>query len=200
MPGNNPKKFKFYIAALGAILFAQASFGQDFLRNSLQAFHLAGAQSVPPPQGLEVAFSPDGGATDLIVKAIRSAHKDIHVAAYSFTSRPIADALIAVHRAGVAVEVVFDHEEVERRRHSLAADLAAAGVPVRVDIVHELQHDKYMVIDGRNVETGSFNFTYAAEHHNSENVMVLWNDPQLAAAYDADWQNLWDKAEAYGGQ
>jgi phosphatidylserine/phosphatidylglycerophosphate/cardiolipin synthase-like enzyme len=69
--------------------------------------------------------------------------------------------------------------------------LAAARILVRADVVHTLQHDKYMVIDGKSVETGSFNDT-AAEQHNSENVILLGSAPKLAAAYGANWQSLWD--------
>ena len=51
--------------------------------------------------------------------------------------------------------------------------------------------------DGKTVETGSFNYSAAAEHNNAENVIVLWESPRLAAAYTEDWQRLWDRAEPY---
>ena len=53
-----------------------------------------------------------------------------------------------------------------------------------------------MVIDGRHVQTGSFNYSAAAVDKNAENVLVLWNEPELAAWYAAEWQRLWDEAEA----
>jgi phosphatidylserine/phosphatidylglycerophosphate/cardiolipin synthase-like enzyme len=182
------------------MIAAYTSVAAPLLTQTLHALNINTAQTYPPPASIELAFSPDGGATELVIKAIQSAKQTIRVAAYSFTSRPIADALIAARKSGVDVKIVIDHEEVEQRNHSLAPYLAAQGVPLRVDIVHNLQHDKYMVIDGKNVETGSFNYTSAAEHYNSENAIVLWGDPKLAAAYAANWQSLWDKAEAYGGQ
>jgi phosphatidylserine/phosphatidylglycerophosphate/cardiolipin synthase-like enzyme len=61
-------------------------------------------------------------------------------------------------------------------------------------------HDKYMDVDGKAVETGSFNHSAAAEHKNSENVIVLWDAPKLAAAYTEDWKKLWDQAEPYNGK
>ena len=155
---------------------------------------------VPSPASVEIAFSPGGGATDLVVKAIASAKQSIHVAAYSFTSRPIAKALAEAHKAGIDVDVLVDHSQIEKDNHSVTAFLIVAKIPLRVDIVHALQHDKYMVIDGKTVETGSFNYTAAAEQHNSENVIVLWDDPALAAAYGENWKSLWDQAETYSGQ
>ena len=187
---------------LFTFFWALPAFAEDnLIEKALHAIQGGGsAVTVPPPVSVEVAFSPDGGATDLVVKAIASARQSVHVAAYSFTSRPIAKALADAHKAGIEVQVVVDHEQVERRNHSIAGWLASQGVPVRVDTMHALQHDKYMVVDGKTVETGSFNYTAAAEQHNSENVIVLWDAPKLAAAYGADWKSLWDAAEAYGGQ
>ncbi|MDR3424434.1 MAG: phospholipase D family protein [Alphaproteobacteria bacterium] len=163
----------------------------------VQAIQGGGTQITEMPPSVEVAFSPNGGATDLVIKAIQSARQSIRIAAYSFTSRPIAAALIAAHREGIDVEVVVDHGQIEKSNHSVTAALITAKIPLRVDIIHTLQHDKYMVIDGKTVETGSFNYTAAAEQHNSENVLVLWNAPKLAAAYGDNWKILWIQAEPY---
>ena len=34
-----------------------------------------------------------------------------------------------------------------------------AGIPIRINSYYAIMHDKYMVIDGKTVETGSFNYT-----------------------------------------
>jgi phosphatidylserine/phosphatidylglycerophosphate/cardiolipin synthase-like enzyme len=57
-----------------------------------------------------------------------------------------------------------------------------------------IMHNKFMVIDGRHTETGSFNYTAAAANNNAENVLVIWNTPELAAQYEREWQWLWDEA------
>ncbi len=44
-----------------------------------------------------------------------------------------------------------------------------------------------MVIDGRRVITGSFNFIKAAEDKNAENLLVITN-PEVAAKYRQNWQ------------
>ena len=61
---------------------------------------------MPPPDSVEVAFSPSGGATELVVKVIGAAKQSIRVAAYAFTSRPIAKALVEARKLGVDVEIV----------------------------------------------------------------------------------------------
>ena len=183
------------------ILTTPAHADTPLLQRALQVLQgSSGSRVVAPPASVEVAFSPSGGATELVVKAIASAKQSIHVAAYSFTSRPIAMAIADARRAGLDVDVVVDHEQIAKGNHSVVSYLVSMNVPVRVDIVHTLQHDKYMVIDGKTVETGSFNYTAAAEQHNSENVIVLWNAPQLSAAYEDNWKSLWQQAEVYAGR
>ena len=61
------------------------------------------AMSEARPQLIEVAFAPnpEDAALRLVIKAIDSGAHTIDVAAYEFTSKPVADALIrAVQREG----------------------------------------------------------------------------------------------------
>lgn len=141
----------------------------------------------------EIAFSPSGGATELVVHTIESAKTSIRVAAYSFTSKPIATALLDAHKRGVDVRVVVDKANATAR-YTMATFLANQGVPVRVDYRYAIMHDKFIVVDGVTVETGSFNFTAAAESKNAENVMVL-RDPAVAERYAREWDRLWGESE-----
>jgi phosphatidylserine/phosphatidylglycerophosphate/cardiolipin synthase-like enzyme len=54
--------------------------------------------------------------------------------------------------------------------------IMGAGIPLRVVSAYTIHHDKYIVVDGKHTETGSFNFSQAAAKSNSENVLVVWND------------------------
>ena len=128
------------------------------------------------------------------MQVIGEARHSVQVAAYGFTSKPIAQALIAAHSGGVEVEAVLDKSNATHRTE--AGDLAAAGVPVRIDAWYAIMHDKFIVIDGVTVETGSFNYTRAAENNNSENVLILRNDPATAARYEAERQRLWSESQS----
>jgi phosphatidylserine/phosphatidylglycerophosphate/cardiolipin synthase-like enzyme len=75
--------------------------------------------------------------------------------------------------------------------------LANAGIPVRTVSVYPIHHDKVIVSDGRSVETGSFNYTAAAEKSNSENVLVVWNNPQLASTYLQHWERNWNQGRDF---
>jgi len=56
-------------------------------------------------------------------------------------------------------------------------------------------HDKFMVIDGDAIETGSFNYSEGAVRHNAENALWEWKVADKAALYAAEWRRLWDESE-----
>jgi phosphatidylserine/phosphatidylglycerophosphate/cardiolipin synthase-like enzyme len=120
------------------------------------------------------------------------------VAAYSFTSPVVAKALLNARKRGVDVRVVVD-ENGNRSKASLAALnlLAEAGIPTRTISRYAIHHDKYMVIDKITVQTGSFNYSKAAAKSNSENVVVIWNNPDLALTYLKHWQDRFDQGKPY---
>jgi phosphatidylserine/phosphatidylglycerophosphate/cardiolipin synthase-like enzyme len=149
------------------------------------------------PPRWRVYFSPQGGCTEAVVAAIGQAKSEIHLAAYSFTSTPIAAALRDAFRRGVKVEVVLDKSQ-ETERYSSATFIAHAGIPTYIDPVHSIMHDKFIVIDGRVVLTGSFNFTKAAEEKNAENLMVI-EDPALAGKYFENWRTHRAHSHPYRG-
>ncbi len=147
---------------------------------------------------LTVKFSPAGGATDQIVTALGKCKQTVRVLAYSFTSKPIIDALISAKRRGVDVQIVLDHSNTPSSKDSGGGPCAAAGIPVRVDAMHRIMHDKVLILDGQAVMTGSFNFSGAAETANAENSLSTW-DAATAARYEADWQTHWDHSHPWGG-
>ena len=148
----------------------------------------AQAFELPATGTLEVAFSPNEGSEELVIKAIDSSHHEIRGLAYSFTNPPITQALIRAKKRGVQISWVVDKKSstVEDRSGKARAALSAlvnAGCEVRLIDRFPIHHDKVMIIDQQTVELGSFNFSSAAAHKNSENVLVNWNNPKLAQVY-----------------
>jgi phosphatidylserine/phosphatidylglycerophosphate/cardiolipin synthase-like enzyme len=147
------------------------------------------------PQGVQVYFSPKGGATEAVVSALDHATNSVLVQAYSFTSAPIAKALVEAHRRGVKVQVILDHSQ-RTEKYSEADFLKNNGIPTLIDPQHAIAHNKIMVLDDFVVLTGSFNFTKAAEEHNAENLLVI-NDPTLARKYTDNWHAHEQHSEPY---
>ena len=146
----------------------------------------------------EVYFSPDGGCTEAIVNEIRHAKSEIYVQAYSFTSVPIAKALVDAHKRGIKVEVILDKSQ-KRERYTSATFLANAGIPTYIDSIHSIAHNKVMVIDKELVITGSFNFTKAAEEKNAENLLIL-KSKELASQYLMNWTKHKNHSDSYSGR
>ena len=143
---------------------------------------------VPATGTVEVAFSPDEGSEHLVLKVISSAQRDIRMLSYSFTSAPVARALLEAKKRGVDIKVVADQrnntsEDRSGKARAALSLLTEAGADVRLINVYPIHHDKVLVVDGETVELGSFNYSDAAAHRNSENVLVNWRNPQLAKVY-----------------
>jgi phosphatidylserine/phosphatidylglycerophosphate/cardiolipin synthase-like enzyme len=93
------------------------------------------------PSTVTVCFTPGENCTEQIVKALSDAKSSILVQAYSFTSAPIAKALLDAHKRGVWVEVILDKSN-RTDKYSAADFLANQGVPTRIDAEHAIAHNK----------------------------------------------------------
>jgi len=161
-----------------------------------QRNHEHGLRQTPPTimarGSVQVGFAPWDNAEGMVVDAIRGATQQILVQAFSFTSRTLANALIAARRRGVDVRVMADREQTFGGEASRIPDLAQAGIPVILEVRYQSAHNKVMVIDAGTAEaaviTGSYNWTYAAQYKNAENVLILRHNPELVKAYAANWR------------
>lgn len=152
---------------------------------------------------ISAAFSPNGGAELLVTKVIDSAKKSIRVMAYSFTSASITSRLLQARKRGVEVELVVDernnlNEDRSGKSRAALSALANAGCKIRTVRSFAIHHDKVLIIDDRTVETGSYNFTEAAAKRNSENVLVLWDNPSLAKIYAEHFASNWNRGREFG--
>jgi phosphatidylserine/phosphatidylglycerophosphate/cardiolipin synthase-like enzyme len=143
----------------------------------------------------QVYFSPHGGCTEAIIREINRAKIEILVQAYSFTSQPIAKALLTAHNRGVKVKVIFDRSQ-KSDKYSSATFMANAGIPTYIDPAHANAHNKVMIIDRETVITGSFNFTRAAEDKNAENLLII-KSKDLARPYIDNWSLHKGHSEPY---
>lgn len=158
------------------------------------ALVLTAALAAPPAFAAQIqaCFSPPlpGGCDPLatVVQTIDGARKTVLVQMYALTSRQIVTALVNAKRRGVDVRAIVDRSQLREDRSDTYAvgRLASGGVPVLVDTVPGLMHNKVMIVDGETVVTGSFNYTWSAEHRNAENLLVI-HDPALAAEYTQNW-------------
>ena len=136
----------------------------------------------------QVCFTPQDNCTQLIIQLINSAKTQIRAQIYSFTSKPIAKALVRAEKRGVDVQVIYDQTNGNSRHYSLEPYLVKNHIPAYLDTVPGIAHNKVLIIDSQIIETGSFNYTQSAQENNAENVLII-HSPQLAQQYLTNWQS-----------
>ena len=150
------------------------------------------------PADVSVYFSPNGGCTEAIVKELGNAKSNILIQAYSFTSAPIAKAVVDAHKRGIDVAVILDKSQ-RTEKYSSADFIAHAGVRTLIDAKHAIAHNKIMILDGDTVIVGSFNFSKAAEEKNAENLLIIHRSV-LAERYTKNWHEHEGHSEPYAGR
>ncbi len=150
---------------------------------------------------LQAAFAPWDNIEGVIADEIASARMQVLVQAYLLTSKKIANTLIAAHGRGVDVRVLADAEQLSNIASSILPDLAAAGIPVWLETKYQNAHNKIIVIDAATpdatVITGSFNFTWGAQHKNAENILIARKNPSLVSQYRLNWERHQQDATLY---
>lgn len=142
-------------------------------------------------EGIAVFFSSaleDDGpdAETAFVAAVRGAQDTIDMAIYNISLDSLADALVDAHRRGVTVRLVMESEARERRVPSRLTD---AGIPIVGDQREGLMHNKFTIIDGREVWLGSMNYT-SASFHDDINNLVRMRSREMAQNYTAAFEEM----------
>jgi phosphatidylserine/phosphatidylglycerophosphate/cardiolipin synthase-like enzyme len=168
-------------------MFVQDMFGDDVIaRTPNPSLTINGTP-------IETYFSPDDGTAAQIIAAIQNAEENIYFLAFSFTSDPIAEALLERAAAGVEVAGVFEESQYQSNTGGEFDRLAAAGLDVRLDGNVQNMHHKVFIIDGETVITGSYNFSRSAEERNDENTLII-HSPTVAAQFQAEFERVFEKA------
>ena len=126
-----------------------------------------------------VIHTPPRGPQLLIADAIKSARIAVRVMMQQISNPVLAAELITAHRRGASVSVVLDSDGA-RLPNSLAAALHDAGVPIAVDSYHDNMTLNCVIIDGRLLFCGSYNWTLAAEHADASTLVQI-DDPVAVA-------------------
>jgi phosphatidylserine/phosphatidylglycerophosphate/cardiolipin synthase-like enzyme len=139
---------------------------------------------------VENYFSPTDDVMAKLLAYVLNAEKSVHFMIFTFTSDDLSTALIAQFRTGLDVQGVIEGRGANQ---GALSPLYCAGLPVRVDGNRYTMHHKVLIIDGKTVITGSFNFTRAADTINDDNVIII-HSPVAAAMYEQEFQRIMSAA------
>jgi phosphatidylserine/phosphatidylglycerophosphate/cardiolipin synthase-like enzyme len=156
--------------------------------------HVGGvASTTDRSRVIATCFSPNGNCSAVVVSWIERANKSIHVLMFTFTLQNIVQSLIAAKGRGVEVLVVLERDQAANE--PVYDSLRAAGMEVRKDNNSAFMHDKFAIIDGDVVLTGSFNWTNSANEANNENLIVLTGD-ETGSAFERDFSSVWQHSSS----
>jgi phosphatidylserine/phosphatidylglycerophosphate/cardiolipin synthase-like enzyme len=122
-----------------------------------------------------------------LVDSIASADQSIDLALYSFSLPTIADALIAASVRGVQVRLVMEADNMDSYQVNR---LLGAGIPIQGDSSEGLMHNKFVIIDDREVWTGSLNLTITGAQEDANNLIRL-TSPELVIDYSVEFEAMY---------
>jgi phospholipase D len=92
------------------------------------------------------------------------------------------------HNKNIEVKLLLDKSQNVHNNIALQS-LQQANIPIIYDQqLPAIAHNKVMIFDQKIVLTGSYNFTYSAQHRNAENLLLIY-EPLIAQQYLDNWLN-----------
>jgi len=182
------------------VRFRSKRMAQNYTKEFEEMFndHLFGPDKLPETPNpsislgggtVETYFSPDDGVAQHVVDLVNSADQNIYFLAYSFTSDEIAQAMLQRMKAGVEVRGVMDESQYKSNAGTEYDVLRKAGADIRLDTIPGLLHHKVIIVDGKAVAFGSYNFSRNAEKINDENLVIVFN-PTIAQKFVAEFERI----------
>ena len=139
-------------------------------------------------------FSPGSDTENKLASIIDNAKLSVDAVTFTFSSKPIADAIIRAYKRGVKVRFLEDIDMA--KSSSMAKMVYEAGVPFKWMGGRDTKgsmHNKFIILDGKLVATGSFNFTTNASINSFENVVIIDN-PKVVNAYMSKFEWFFSQA------
>lgn len=128
---------------------------------------------------ISLFFCPKEDCETNLVNLIESAEKTIHCALYEI-NLPSVQKILLEKSKKIEVQIVTDNDYLKKFNHSFVkADRGG------------LMHNKFCIIDGKRMSTGSMNPTDNDAHKNNNNFFIIYSKV-LAQNYEEEFQELWN--------
>ena len=132
---------------------------------------------------------------ETIIAELQKAKQSVYIAVAWFTDREIFQTLCELAGRGVSVNLLISSDGTNFRADGLKFDeLKQFGGNVGIvgGEKKNFMHNKFCVIDGQTVITGSFNWSYKARQ-NHENITISTEAELLAKQFMAEFRQLRDR-------
>ena len=164
------------------------------MRHSLPVFILLSLcvlQVFPALAETEAVFSPERSIKEILLKECESVASTMEVAVREITSPDMANVLLKAKGRGVKVRVIADSKQAKMKSSQITY-LINQGIPVKVlrGKDYGMMNHRFVILDGKKVVTGSFDWSEASEKWNYENILII-SDPEAVASYQKEFDRLW---------
>jgi phosphatidylserine/phosphatidylglycerophosphate/cardiolipin synthase-like enzyme len=125
-----------------------------------------------------------------LIAEIDSAQKTIDAALFELNAPDTTEAFKRALQRGVKVRIVADDEHNINDPESTLQELIDLGAEVRSDDRGALMHNKYLIIDGKDVWTGSTNLTRNDIYNNNNNAILFKGISSLVQNFQNDFDEM----------
>lgn len=143
------------------------------------------AQCLRTPLSLSLSFAPAGGCTDILVREIGGARREVLLMAGQLANRPVAQALIDARLRGARVEVILSPMNANNPASDLDF-LSQQGLTPLVGKPGLMHH--FAVIDGKTLVLASFPLVSRADSDLAGSLLVVRAHAELITACRDEFQ------------
>lgn len=129
----------------------------------------------------DIYFCPRDDCGKVYEEKIKSANSTVHCAFYDLNLKGIISALSKKSKTA-DVKLVMDSSNYREQ---------IKGDGIKLDDNGQLMHNKFCVIDGKAIITGSFNPTDNDNYNNNNNIVAVYSNA-LAKNYENEFDELWN--------
>ena len=122
-----------------------------------------------------------------LIDVINSAQSSLDIAIYELDLEEVGDALLEARQRGVDVRIVTDTDTFEKDETLIRLD--KEKFPIVPDERSAIMHNKFVVVDGNAVWTGSWNFTTNGTYRNNNHGIFI-QSPKLASNYGLEFEEM----------
>ena len=140
-------------------------------------------------------FSPGEECRNVIISQIRAATSHLQICVFTISDDYITDAIISSHKRGTQIKIITDNDK-SMDEGSDIEQIAKVGIAVKMDRTTDHMHHKFMLVDGKALITGSYNWTRSAAKFNHENI-VFTRDGAVVKSFLREFDQLWKVMEQY---
>lgn len=126
-----------------------------------------------------------------ILDSLDTASQEISIAMYWFTNHQLFDKLCEKVLEGKKVELIIHNDFINNRNTGLNFQrFIDVGGQFYFSDSENPMHNKFCIIDDTILINGSYNWTYFAERKNSENILIIKEEPDTILAFKKEFSKL----------